>query len=128
MTRKIVYARPYVMKNLPVWFYIVAAVAIALAGNSVSAIWAKGDDKTSLWLLAVLLVSPMVFLSFGFVTSKLGLAVTSGVVDSLLTICTMLVGILFFQEWSKISVFQYLGMILAIFGIYLMIMFPKAGN
>ena len=128
MTRKVVYAWPYFMKNLPIWFYVVAAVSIALIGNSVSAIWAKGDDKTSLWLLALILVSPMVFLSFGFVTSKLGLAVTSGVIDSLLTVSTMAVGIFFFQEWQKISFLQYFGMALALLGIFLMIFFPKTGT
>ncbi|HLC66048.1 MAG TPA: hypothetical protein VJK52_00230 [Candidatus Nanoarchaeia archaeon] len=115
------------MKNLPLWLYIAIAVLIAVLGNSISAVWAKGDDKLSIWLIAVLLISPLVFISFGLVTSRLGLAVTSGVIDSLLTVSTIAVGLILFQEWHKISSLQYFGMGLALLGIFLMIYFPKSG-
>ena len=113
------------MRNLTVWLYILGALAIAVLGNSVSTIWAKGDDKFSLWFFAVILISPLVYLSFGLVTSKVGLSIASGVVDSLLTVTTIAIGLIFFQEWSKVSVIQYIGMTLAVAGIFLMLFFPK---
>ena len=113
------------MRNLKVWAYVVVAVIIAVIGNSLSTIWARGEDKFSPWLIAVLLISPMVFISFGLVTSKFGLAISSGVIDSLLTITTISVGLIFFQEWNKISAVQYLGMVFALGGVLLMLFFPK---
>ena len=114
------------MKNLSIWFSILGAVAIAATANSIAAVWARGD-RFSWWLVAVLLISPLVFISFGLVTSRIGLAVSSGVVDSLLTITTIAVGLLLFQEWNKISTIQYLGMALALTGVILMVFFRKEG-
>lgn len=116
------------MKNLPDWAYVVVAVLIALSANSLSAVWAKGDDKFSIWLLALLLISPLVFITFGLTTSKLGVAVSSGVVDSLLTASTIVVGLLIFQEWNRITTLQYLGIGMAFLGVCLMLFSPKVGN
>ena len=69
----------------------------------------------------------MVFFSFGLVTSRLGVAVSSGIIDSLLTASTIAVGLILFQEWSKVSMLQYFGMVLALCGIFLMLFFPKSG-
>lgn len=116
------------MKNIPIWVYIVISVLIAVTANSVSAIWAKGDDKFTLWLLAVILISPFVFITYGLTTSKLGITISSGVIDSLLTISTIAVGLFIFHEWNKISLLQYLGIVFALSGVFLMIFFPKAGS
>jgi drug/metabolite transporter (DMT)-like permease len=116
------------MRNFQIWSYVLIAVAIALLANSVSSIWAKGDNKFSVWLLALLVISPFVFLSFGFVTSKVGLAISSGVIDSLLTITTIATGLILFHEWNKVSFLQYLGMFFAFVGIMLMLFSPKADN
>ena len=62
------------MKNL---LYILVAVVVAVSANSVSAIWAKQESKLSLWLLVVILISPMVFITYGVVTSLVGLAIAS---------------------------------------------------
>ena len=117
-----------IMKNLPVWLYVIIAVAIAVLANSVSAVWAKGDDKFSVWFLALLVISPLVFISFGLTTSRLGVAVSSGTIDSLLTVSTIAVGLVLFQEWQKVSTLQYLGIAFAVIGIFLMVFFPKSGT
>jgi multidrug transporter EmrE-like cation transporter len=113
------------MKNTSKILYIALAVAIALSANSVSALWAKNENRYSLWLLLLVVLSPFVFISFGLVTGRMGLAITSAVIDSLLTISTIIVGLVFFKEWDKISTAQYVGMAFAIIGIFLMIYFPK---
>ena len=75
----------------------------------------------------MLLLSPLVFITFGLVTAKLGVAIGSGVIDSLLVLTTVAVGLIVFREWDKISALQYLGMALALAGVFLMLFFPKAG-
>ena len=113
-------------KVIEAWVYVFIAVAIAVSGNSVSSIWAKGENKFSIWLLALLIISPLVFITFGLTTSKIGVAVASGVVDSLLTFSTIAIGLFFFQEWNKVSSLQYVGMLFALTGTILMVFFPKA--
>ena len=108
------------MSKLQVWFYIIGSVLISILANSISAIWASKEDKFTVWFLLMLIISPLVFITFGLVTSKIGLAVSSATVDSLLTLGTILVGLFLFQEWSNISMYQYAGMFLAVAGIVLM--------
>lgn len=114
------------MKVLLWWLTIFGAVAIASLADSVSALWAKGEDKLSVFFFLILLLGPLVFFAFGYVTTRVGLAVTSGVVNSLLVLSSMSVGLFIFGEWNKISTFQYIGMILALVGIILMLFFPKS--
>lgn len=113
------------MNDLSKLLYALCAVAIALAGNSVSAVWARGENKMSLWLLLLLVLSPLVFISFGLATAKLGVAIGAGVMDSLLAVATILLGLIFFKEWNKISVVQYVGIAFSVVGICLMLFFPK---
>lgn len=109
------------MSKIYVWIYITVAVLIALSANYISVIWASKENKfSSPWLLAVVVISPFVFITFGLVVSKLGVALTSGTVDSLLTVSTILVGLFIFHEWGNLSLYQYTGIVLAIGGIVLM--------
>ncbi len=113
------------MKTISTWIFIIGAVAIAVLGNTLGTVWAKGDDRLSFWLLGVILVSPLVFITFGLVTSRLGLAVASAVIDTLLTVSTIAVGLVIFREWNKLSPLQYVGMILALAGVFLMVYFSQ---
>jgi multidrug transporter EmrE-like cation transporter len=106
--------------KIHVWAYIILAVLLAVAANYTSTIWAGKQSKFTPWLLAVIIISPAVFIVFGLVTSKLGLAVTSATIDSLLTLSTVLIGLFFLNEWNTVSLYQYVGMGFAFFGIILM--------
>lgn len=108
------------MEKLIVWTYTIGAVAIALFGNYLAATWAKQDEKFSLLFLAVILVSPFVFISFGLVTSRIGVAIGSGTIDALLTVTTVIMGLTLFHEWSKISSLQFLGLLFVMLGITLL--------
>ena len=108
------------MEKIEVWLYVIAALAIAVLGNYLGATWASKDDKLSLWLLALLFVSPFVFITFGLVTTKLGVAVGSGTLDALLTVSTIALGLLIFHEWNKISLYQYIGLGCVLVGIILL--------
>ncbi|TAL04093.1 MAG: hypothetical protein EPO08_02445 [Rhodospirillaceae bacterium] len=103
------------------WLYIVAATGLALLGNAISLLWATDESKYSIWLLLTVLISPLVFLSFGLAASRSGLAVAAGTIDSLLTIGTIAVGLVLFREWNGLSPYQYLGLALAVAGIFLML-------
>ena len=116
------------MERVEVWLYIIGAVAVALLGNYLAATWASRDEKFSLLFVAVLLVSPFVFITFGLVTSRLGVAIGSGTIDALLTVSTVLLGLALFGEWSKLSLYQYLGLLLVIAGIILMQISVRMGG
>lgn len=116
------------MKSPIFLLYILGAVGIAVLANSISTIWAKGTDKISIWLFLLVLISPFVYISFGIATSKIGLSLASGTIDSLLTITSVMVGLIIFQEWNRISAMQYLGLAFAITGTFLMLYFPKVTN
>ncbi|OGI66085.1 hypothetical protein A2647_01920 [Candidatus Nomurabacteria bacterium RIFCSPHIGHO2_01_FULL_40_24b] len=109
------------MNKIQTWFYIIGAVVIAILANSISAIWASKENKfTTIWFLLLIIISPLVFITFGLVTHRVGLSVSSATIDSLLTVGTILVGLFLFNEWNNISTYQYVGMFLAIGGIVLM--------
>ncbi len=109
------------MSKLQIWLYTIGAVVVAVLANSISAVWASKEDKfTSVWFLLMIIISPLVFMTFGLVTSKLGLSITSATIDSLLTVTTILVGLFVFHEWNNVSSYQYIGIFLTILGIVLM--------
>jgi len=109
------------MKN---FLYIIVAVVVAVSANSISAVWAKQGNKFTIWLLAVILISPLVFITYGLVTSRIGLALASSVIDSLLIVGTIVVGLILFKEWDKILDLQYIGMGITMLGILLILFSP----
>lgn len=113
------------MKNL---LYIIVAVIVAVFANSISTIWARQENKFSPWLWAVILVSPLVFITYGLVTSRIGMSLASSVIDSLMIIGSIAVGLFFFGETNKIIGLQYLGMGLAVLGVLLIIFSPHFTN
>jgi maltodextrin utilization protein YvdJ len=113
------------LASVRTWAFIVGAVIVAALGNAVSTIWANQENKVSVWLFAMLIISPAVFISFGLTASRTGLAVAAGAVDLSLTLVTIVIGLIGFNEWSKISPVQYLGIGLATAGIALLVFFPK---
>ena len=108
------------MEKFMTWVYIAVAVAIALGANTISTIWAKGDTTFSIWLLALVIISPVVFITFGLVTARTGLVVSSGTIDSLLTITTMTLALVAFREWSMLSPCKIAGIVCTVSGIVLL--------
>lgn len=108
-----------------VWILVIGNVALAVTADTVSTLWAKGEKVNTLWFWLILLLGPAVFLSFGQIAHRTGLAVASSVANTLLVLTSMSVGLIFFNEWRNITTIQYVGMGLAIAGIILMLFFPK---
>lgn len=109
------------MDKFYIWIYIIGAVGIAVTANTLAAIWAGQENKWwSLWLLAIIVISPLVFIAFGLVAEKVGLSVGAGTLDSLLVLGTILVGLIFFGEWGTLSVYQNIGLVSTVLGIILL--------
>ncbi len=108
------------MSRFHLWGYIIIAVLVALAANSIATVWAGKDNKFTVWLLLLVVISPLVFITFGLVTAKVGLVVGSGTIDSLLTISTILVGLILFRGWGSLTATQGLGIVFTIAGVILM--------
>jgi hypothetical protein len=102
------------------WFLIAGNVALALTANAVATVWASRGGQINLLFVTLLVVSPIVFLSFGMVSARTGLAVGAAVIDSALTISSILLGLVVFGGWRDLSMAQYGGMALAVAGIMLM--------
>lgn len=99
---------------------VLAAIGFAVVANLASSAWAEHPQRLSGWLWATLVLAPLVFLSFGYVASRIGLARAAGVIDTLVMVCTMLMGLIFFGEWERLSAVQLIGAALAILGVALM--------
>jgi multidrug transporter EmrE-like cation transporter len=102
------------------WALILLAVGIALAANTVSTKWATTPQLFNQWLAPMLALSPLVFITFGLAASRAGLANASATIDSLLTVSTILVGLIFFKEWGQMSLPKAAGILLVVIGIVLM--------
>lgn len=112
------------MNNLLWWLCVIAAVFIAVLADYVSTIWAS-DVRNIKPLLIIIILGPLVFISFGLVTTKSGLAIASGIVNSLLVVSSISVGLFFLNEWTKLSLMQYVGLLFSVVGIILMTVFTK---
>ncbi|MDZ7904412.1 MAG: hypothetical protein U5N55_00420 [Cypionkella sp.] len=108
------------LEKLITWGFIVLALAIAVAANAISTIWAQSGERFSLWLLALVAISPLVFISFGLVTARTGLLVSAGTIDSLLTLSTILVALIAFQEWQSLTMIKSVGIGCTVLGIILL--------
>jgi multidrug transporter EmrE-like cation transporter len=62
----------------------------------------------------------LVFITFGLVTARVGVAVGAGTLDSLLSLSTIIVGLLFFKDHKQFSAYQYWGLAFISAGIILM--------
>ena len=108
------------MDKFYIWSLVIGNVALALSANVVSTLWASKEDKFSILLLVVVVISPIVFLTFGVVSAKIGLAIGAATIDSLLTISSIIVGLFLFDGWRDTTLTQYTGLFLAVSGVALM--------
>jgi drug/metabolite transporter (DMT)-like permease len=108
------------MKNM---FYVLVAAGIAIATNYISSRWFSGELRLNSTFFLLMILSPLVFLTYGFVTTRFGLAVTAGIIDSLMVIGTVAIGVVFLRE--SLSIAQYIGVGFSILGVVLMTVFSK---
>ncbi len=107
------------------------AIGMAIASSAIlfslcdafAKVWAQ--NPFSKWLLLIALTSPIAYMIFGYVTKTYGLALSSVIVNILIALITPLIGLFYFKEWNSISLFGYIGMASALFGLFLIIFFGQ---
>ncbi len=72
---------------------------------------------------ALLFALPLAYFFFGKVTAAEGLALGAGVMNCMNLLFTLLIGLIALQEWRRVSLVQYTGMMSAAAGIVLMLFF-----
>lgn len=108
------------------WIAVIACVVLSTTMDGVSTQFWK---KQNYWLLIpILIVSPCVFLLFGYVGSQNGLALASSLTNSLIVIGPIMVGLIFFSEWEKMTLPLYVGMFLIVAGIAIVVWFRTEGG
>lgn len=111
------------MKNilLSPWSAVVLCAALSTIADTLGTVW--WEKKENWQLAAILLLAPVVFLSFGYVGSHFGLAKASSLTNTLIVIGPILVGILFRGELRQLSGIEIFGITLAVLGIALLTVF-----
>jgi len=111
------------MKNIlsSPWFVVFACAALSTLADTLGTVW--WEQKRMGWLAALLFLSPLVFLAFGYVGSRFGLAKASSLTNTLVVVGPILVGFLFRGELRQLSKMEMTGMVLALAGIVLLTFF-----
>lgn len=107
------------------WGLIVVATIPFVLGDTLSKIWAEGGPWAWPAFAAIVVIAPIGYMLFGWMAKRSGLALASGLINSLLVLGTMLVGLVIMREWNKVTPPQYVGMALAFAGIILMLLFEQ---
>jgi multidrug transporter EmrE-like cation transporter len=103
------------------WAAVLACAALSTLADTLGTSW---WEQKRLWmLLAILGLSPLVFLAFGYVGSHFGLAKASSLTNTLVVIGPILVGIIFRGELRQLSALELAGIVLALTGITLLTVF-----
>jgi len=103
------------------WAAVIFCALLSTLTDTMGTLWWEKKD-TSI-LLGTIVLSPLVFLSFGYVGRHFGLAVASSLTNSLIVAGPILVGLILRQEIRRLSLFQMIGMTLLIAGITLLAYF-----
>jgi hypothetical protein len=111
------------MKNLLIspWFAVFACAALSTLADTLGTVW--WEQKSFGLLFAILGLSPLVFLAFGYVGCHFGLAKASSLTNTLVVMGPILVGILFRGELRQLSAVELAGMAMALAGIVLLTFF-----
>jgi multidrug transporter EmrE-like cation transporter len=109
------------MLLLSPWSAVLACAALSTLVDTLGTVW---WEQKRLWvLLAIVGLSPLVFLAFGYVGSHFGLAKASSLTNTLVVIGPILVGIIFRGELRQLSAVELAGIVLALAGIALLTIF-----
>ena len=99
------------------WALIVACALIFILCDAFSASWGRNDDIRSLAIMCIL--APIGYFIFGLINRNSNLAVSSGIVNMILIIGTIIISIFYFGD--ALTIRQSLGLIFAVTAVALMI-------
>ncbi|NDC80603.1 MAG: hypothetical protein EB090_04960 [Verrucomicrobia bacterium] len=108
------------MKNflLHPWSAVLLCAALSTLTDTLGTLWWEKKDFS--FLLTTIFLSPLVFLSFGYVGRHFGLALASSLTNTLIVAGPILVGLILRQEIRRLSPGQMMGMTLLVAGIFLL--------
>ena len=111
------------MKNLLLspWTAVLVCTLLSTLTDTLGTLWWERKQKTL--LIATILLSPLVFLSFGYIGSHFGLARASSLTNTLLVAGPILIGITFRHELRQLTLPQVFGMGFILIGITLLAVF-----
>ena len=98
-------------------FIICAWVASLFVAANLSVMQSVKSQHSSLWMLATSILAVAAFFAHRAIIVKFGALRATGIVDSLLTVFTLLIAWYLFQE--KLTTVQWLGIGLMLVGLYL---------
>ena len=99
-----------------VWSVVLVCAGMFILCDGLSAHWGKTGNGRSLAI--VMLLSPLSYSAFAFINTRLNLAVTGALVNTIVVVGAVLVGALVFGE--ELSSMQYVGIALALVSVTLL--------
>jgi drug/metabolite transporter (DMT)-like permease len=102
--------------DLSVWSVVLVCAGLFILCDGLSAHWGKTGNGRS--LAYVMLLSPLSYSVFAFINTKLNLAVTGALVNTIVVAGAAVVGTFVFGE--ELSSTQYLGIALALVSVTLL--------
>lgn len=96
---------------------VTVTVGFFIASNVIASQWAKTNQH---WLWFPIFISACIgYVLFGYLIRQTNLSITSGLVDALIVIISILIGIFIVKD--AVTTKQIIGLILAIFAVILIL-------
>ncbi|TPN54077.1 hypothetical protein FJ976_09175 [Mesorhizobium sp. B1-1-9] len=102
--------------DLFVWGVVIVCAGLFILCDGLSAHWGKTGSGRS--LAYVMLLSPLSYWAFAFINTRLDLAVTGALVNTIVVAGAVLVGAVVFKE--EVSSLQYIGIAFALISVTLL--------
>ena len=102
--------------DIVVWCVVFVCAGLFILCDGLSAHWGKTGNGRSLAI--VMLLSPLSYSAFAFINTKMDLAVTGALVNTIVVVGAVLVGVIVFKE--ELSSMQYVGIALALVSVTLL--------
>ncbi|PDQ18623.1 hypothetical protein CN311_23860 [Mesorhizobium sanjuanii] len=99
-----------------VWSVVLLCSGMFILCDGLSAHWGKTGSGRS--MAYVMLLSPLSYGAFAFINTRLNLAVTGALVNTIVVAGAVLVGVIVFKE--EVSSLQYVGIALALIAVTLL--------
>lgn len=104
------------MPGTLIWIYTLGAAALFILCDSLAAHWGKTQSWVSLAI--VLVLGPFAYILFGLLNESKSLAVSSGMVNIMLIIGTVLVSVFVFKE--SLTLREWIGLGFGVIALVLM--------
>jgi multidrug transporter EmrE-like cation transporter len=104
------------MPNFVVWALTLFSAGFFILCDSLSANWAKTSSISS--VATVVVLSPLAYLLFGLLASRVNLAIAGALVNLMIMIGAVLVGLLYFKE--RVAMLQWVGISFGVVAIVIL--------